>query len=286
VSGDPAGTTVRVLTWNLWWLFGEWDRRRPAIETVLREASPDVCTVQEIWAGDGHHYASVLADLLGMCWAWAPSPCPGRWQRRLGRADVDIGNAILSRWPISETAARHLPAHGERGDEGRTVLFALIDAPHGPIPMFTTQLNSGPDESAVRCAQVRSVAGFVAAHRTGTFPAILAGDFNAQPGSDEIRLMEGHLTAPAVPGLLLIDSWRYADPLDPGHTWDRRNPYVAATMEPGARIDYVFVEPPTSDGLGHILDVRLVGDRPVNGVWPSDHAGIIVDLQAEPRPCP
>ena len=32
-----------------------------------------------------------------------------------------------------------------------------------------------------------------------------------------------------VPGLVLVDAWRYVDPMSPGWASDRRNSYVAAT---------------------------------------------------------
>jgi len=34
----------------------------------------------------------------------------------------------------------------------------------------------------------------------------------------------------------------------------------------------------TSDGRGAVLGARLAGNAPVEGVWPSDHAAVVVDL--------
>ena len=39
---------VRVATWNLWWRFDPWRRRRDAITTVLAHAQPDVCGLDEV----------------------------------------------------------------------------------------------------------------------------------------------------------------------------------------------------------------------------------------------
>lgn len=277
LDGRDADTSIRVVTWNLWWRFGDWQSRLHAIQEVLAEANPDICGLQEVWAVGDVNAAGLIADRLGMHWAWMASPCPDRWQQRLGRQGVDIGNAVLSKWPIADTADARLPA-GDVQDEGRTILFASIRSPAGTVPFFTTQLNSAPGQSAVRCLQVGAVAEFVAARGAGDFPPVLTGDFNAEPGSDEIRLMEGHLTAPAVPGLVLSDAWRYADPPGPGLTWNRANPHVADSLEPSARIDYVFVGLPTSGARGHVRSIRVIGDRPRSGVWPSDHAGVQVTL--------
>jgi endonuclease/exonuclease/phosphatase family metal-dependent hydrolase len=269
---------VRVVTWNLWWRFGPWQRRREAIAAVLAEARPDLCGLQEVWASPSEHLAALLADQLGMHWTWIPSPAPERWQQRIGDPTIQFGNAILSRWPITEHASQSLPA-GAVADDGRTVLFARVQTPTGPVPLFTTQLTSTIGHSVVRCQQVASLCRFVAAHTSLGFPPVVTGDLNAEPDADEVRLLGGYKTAPVVPGLVLVDAWRYADPTAPGWTWDRRNPFVAATGEPSARIDYVLVGLPASSGAGQVRSVRLIGDQPVHGIWPSDHAGVLAELQ-------
>jgi len=268
---------IRVLSWNLWWRFGDWERRFEAIQRVLLAERPDICGLQEVWSTADLNSAQHLADLLGMHYTFFPSPRPERWQERIGESGIDIGHAILSRWPIVRTAHTPLPLAGHK-DDGRTVVFALIDAPVGQIPFFTTQLNSTPGQSAVRVEQVAAVARFITARGASADPVVLTGDFNAPPESDEVRLMEGHLTAPAVPGLLLVDAWRYADPGDHGWTWIPANPHVAAMLEPGARIDYIFVGSPGADLAGHVRSVRRVAAEPVGGVWASDHAGVLAEL--------
>jgi endonuclease/exonuclease/phosphatase family metal-dependent hydrolase len=166
------------------------------------------------------------------------------------------------------------------------VLLAALDTPAGRLPFFTTQLSAFPGRSALRCAQVRRIASFVAAHSPadGLSP-VLTGDLNAPPESDEVRLLEGFLTEPAVPDLLLVDAWRYAAPDDRGITWSRGNPHAAATGEPDARIDYVLVGPPRGAGAVRVTTTRVVGDRPRGGVWPSDHAAVVADLELGAPAC-
>lgn len=67
-----------------------------------------------------------------------------------------------------------------------------------------------------------------------------------------------------------MDAWEYAEPTEPAATWDRANPHVAATFTPSSRVDYIHV--------GHVSAVRRVGAEPVDGVWPSDHAGVVAEL--------
>jgi endonuclease/exonuclease/phosphatase family metal-dependent hydrolase len=270
---------VRVLTWNVWWRFGPWEERREAIRAVLRELRPDVVGLQEVWAGRGENLAEWLADDLRMHCAWAPSRAPEGWQRRTGDPAYDIGNAVLSRWPILNQAVAQLPTADGRPDDGRLALYARLDAPGHQVPFFTTHLSSSLTASTLRCAQVRELARFVAAHREGTaFPAVVTGDFNAWPDSDEIRLLGGYKTAPAAPGLTLFDAWEYADPSQPSATWDAANPYASAHFEPTMRADYIHVAPPGPAGLGHVQSIRRAADKPVANVWPSDHAAVLADL--------
>jgi endonuclease/exonuclease/phosphatase family metal-dependent hydrolase len=72
---------------------------------------------------------------------------------------------------------------------------------------------------------------------------------------------------------------RYAAPGDRGITWSRGNPHAAMIGEPDARIDYVLVGTPRVAGAALVRGARVVGDGPVDGVWPSDHAAVVVDLR-------
>lgn len=263
------------MTWNLWWRFADPDRRGVAILDVLRRERPDVVGLQEVWARDGVNQAERLAAELGMHWTWAPFATAGRWRARVAdEPGTDVGVAVLSRWPVTARAVQALPEPPGRA-EGRVALHTLVDAPSGPLPFFTTHLHSALDGSAVRCAQVRALAGFVARHADG--PAggtrrVVTGDLNADPDSDEVRLLGGHRTAPAAPGMLLVDAWAWAAPDEPSATWDATNPHTAATFPLSARVDYVFV------GWPGVRSVRRAGARPVDGVWPSDHTAVIADL--------
>ena len=189
------------------------------------------------------------------------------------------GIAVLSRWPVRAREHVDLATTSET-DEGRRALYCEVAVPGGSVPFFTTHLNSGLADSASRCEQVVTLAAFVAAQSGSSFPAVVTGDLNAEEDSDEVRRLCGHKTAPAATGLVLVDAWRYADPSGPGWTWDTRNPHVKAQFAPDSRIDYVLVGLPCPSGAGRVLSARRFGAQPVDGVWPSDHAGVAAELQA------
>jgi endonuclease/exonuclease/phosphatase family metal-dependent hydrolase len=267
---------LRVATWNLWWRFGDPDRRRPAILAALRELDADVIALQEVWGSGDEDLASSLADDLGMHAAFGASPDPTTWTSRLEGPPYDLGNAVLARWPVRDAHTEGLPAGMVPGS--RVLLGAVVDTPAGSCPVWSVHLDSSLVGSAGRIEQVRVIARRVVDAPPTDLPPLVLGDFNAQADSDEMRLLEGHLTGPAEPGLLLANVRRWAaDPDEP--TWTPANPYVAPTGSPPTRIDHVLV------GLGRgtvpvrVGTVALFGDGPRDGVWPSDHAGVVVDLE-------
>jgi endonuclease/exonuclease/phosphatase family metal-dependent hydrolase len=273
-SGDAP--MIRIGTWNLWWRFGSWQARYSAILAVLRAAKLDVCGLQEVWTDGPDNLARLLADALGMHWSFSPSPEPERWRARLPESSAGVGNAILARWPIQDVADLALPPGGS-GDRSRTALAGVVDSPYGRVPLATTQLTAAPWDSVARCRQVRALVKFLGRRQREDYPTILVGDLNAEPDSDEVRLLCGHKTAPAASRFVLVDAWRYATDAVPW-TWDRANPHVLATGEPSSRIDYVLIGPPHASHRGHVRSARRIGEKPVAGVWPSDHAGVIAEL--------
>lgn len=78
---------------------------------------------------------------------------------------------------------------------------------------------------------------------------------------------------------MALDLWRYADPADPGWTWDRANPYVLATREPSSRIDHLLAGPNPTGQMPDVAGIRRFGEHAIGGVWASDHAGVVVDLE-------
>ncbi len=266
--GQLVETRLRVLTWNLWWRFGPWEARQPAIEATIRALDPDVVALQEVWDdGETNQAAHLAAALGGYHHVYAA---------RLERDGVRFGNAVLSRWPITTSEWRPLPAPPE-AEELRTVLRADVDGPRGPIQVFCTHLNWRFDHSAVRQDQVRAIARFVKESPARTYPPILCGDFNAPPDADEIRMLTGRSAVPEEK-LVFHDAWEVAG-AGPGDTWSNDNPYAALDLEVSRRIDYVFAGWPKAGGLGHVTACLVEGLRPVDGVVPSDHHAVLAELR-------
>jgi endonuclease/exonuclease/phosphatase family metal-dependent hydrolase len=240
---------------------------------VLAAEAPDLVCLQESWrAAHGSSLAGVLADGLGFHHVDADPPV-----RDSGV--VSIGNAVLSRWPVVAAETMWLPRlDGGRPD--RTLLSVDVDTPVGPVQLYCTHLDWPYDASARRVAQARAIAKRIAGRRgdpASAYPPILAGDMNAVPDADEMRLLTGRSAGPA-PGLVFTDAWEVAGDGGPGVTWSRDNPHCTEPAWPQRRIDYVLVAWPRPRPLGNVSSCRRAGVEPVAGVQPSDHYAVVADL--------
>lgn len=265
-------TRLRVVTWNVWWQFGPWKQRAPAILQALRDLDADVICLQEVWGENGTNFAAQLADDLGYHHVYTPGA---------NMNDVRMGNAILSRWPIlnSEDIALYDQKNAE---EMRVVIHAEIDGPRGVIPVFCTHLNWQQHHSHIRQRQVTDLMQFIdqtcRQNRSWKFPPVICGDFNADPQSEEIRMMTGQTTCP-IDNLVFHDAWHFGTDRGVGYTWNNINPNVAETYEPDRRIDYIFAGWAQPDGFGHVVECQIVGNQMVDGIWPSDHFALLAELR-------
>jgi endonuclease/exonuclease/phosphatase family metal-dependent hydrolase len=120
----------------------------------------------------------------------------------------------------------------------------------------------------------------VAARPRSAVPPILAGDFNAEPESTEIRFMKG-LHAFDARSFYMQDAYEVALAPAPGWTWDVRNSYTAAANEPNRRIDYIFVGWRAEDGTGVVESAAVTcNGAGANGAWPTDHLGVVAEIRS------
>jgi endonuclease/exonuclease/phosphatase family metal-dependent hydrolase len=189
-----------------------------------------------------------------------------------------LGNTVASRWPIAKQEILTLPDDGDA--EARSATLCRIDSPHGPLVFCSTHLNWKLHHGSVRERQVVALSDFVTAHHVkGEFSPIVAGDFNAEPDSDEIRYMTGRHSLGGR-SVYWNDAWIVAGRGD-GTTWSNRNRFARVAWEPERRIDYVFVGYPRAGGRGHVEVCQVVCDDERGGIWPSDHFGVYAELRTE-----
>lgn len=285
---------LRVVCLNIWNRSGPWDARLPLIRAGLRAEAADIVALQEVLcmsgpAGDLSQLDDIVrpdgedANPLYAHRAYAPA-----WTLDAA-AGFTMGNAILSRFPILETHTVLLP--NPIGHETRSLLCALLQTGAGLQPILVTHLDWQFNLSHARCQQVSFMVdcmdGWLRAARdrnpgADLLPAILCGDFNAESDSDEIRFLRGRHALPA-PGTGVLRGVYFNDPVDfchadAGPTFARDNVFAAREREPDRRVDYIFVAPPDRLGRGVPLAVRRCFTQPKDGVFASDHYGVVADI--------
>jgi endonuclease/exonuclease/phosphatase family metal-dependent hydrolase len=225
---------LRVLTYNIH--HGEamdkkFDYQRLA--KLINDLSPDIVALQEVDVGteraSGVDQAALLGKLCKMHHAFGPA---------MPHQGGQYGEAILSRFPIEKVLVHPLPYQFEQ--EPRAALEVRIKpAGIGPIAFVGTHLCHQKVENRVQ--QTQRISRQLS--QPEGCPVILAGDFNARPGSEPMKVL-----------------------LDAG--W-------IDTVAPRSVIDYVLVR---SCDAWKVKEVTVL-DEPVV----SDHDPVLVVLEWQGR---
>ncbi len=213
--------TLTVATFNIHGGFGGGGLNLDDIGREIARMGPDVALLQEVDRGRRRSrrqdQASILASRLGMNVAYDPNS--GR------RSGGTIGNAVLSRFPITSVRRATLPRGGA---EPRGVMRVTVDIENVEVAVFVTHLEH--TSGGVRRRQMRYIAGAV---RREGLPHVLGGDLNATPGSAVLGIARR----------VLRDAWPAAG-------------RGGARTVPRARIDYLMHGPTV-----RALEARVVPSR-------------------------
>lgn len=243
--GLPARAPVRlrVLSYNVHHgegTDGKLDLAR--IARVVKKASPDLVALQEVdqdtERSGGVDQPRRLGELTKMHVAFG-----GNLAFQGGR----YGNVVLSRFPILAKRNEALPNH-DRG-EPRGALRVTIDHPRLEKLYFVATHFDHRRAPESRLASVELLNRLAKRWKR---PTILAGDFNATPGSREIRD--------------LIGSWATATPV--------ALPTVPV-KRPTKQLDYVFYRRPSE---WRVHEVRVLDERVA-----ADHRPVLAVLEARPK---
>lgn len=271
---------VRVLTINVQNDEGD-PRRMKVLNQELRRLDPDVVALQEVLHSDERdQLAELLAntDLHGTHQAQAMGYTPA-FAERYG------GSAVATRWPHRVREVLDLRSAGV-GDLPWCTLAVSVPLPgEGDVLFIAATASWRLDAESARERQAVALTDLDARHRTA-LPSIIAGDFNAGPEAASIRYLSG-LQSLDGRSVRYHDAWAVAG-RGPGYTWtaDNDNGRVAIDQIVGQpehrrRVDYVFVGSWDAHPHAHcrVHAAQLAFDQPVDGVWASDHFGVVADVE-------
>ena len=237
VAEEPS--TLRVLCYNIHYgqgNDGEYNLQRLA--NVIKAAKPDLVALQEVDVGvkrSGRlHEVKILGELTNLKSHFGPT------QHYEGGL---YGNAVLTNLPVEHVLIQPLPyteATPELTTYPRGAISVIVTLPNGERLNFISthfQHNVEPD----RVAEAKAINQLFGGDSMTT---ILAGDMNAVPGAEPIRILE--------------EKWKNA--IDPAAAPS------APSTNPRSRIDYVFYR-------GESL--KMISSEVIAEPMASDHCPVL-----------
>lgn len=269
LESAPPPRQLTVMTLNLLHGFPNFDnidQRTQSVADEITKEHPDFVLLQEAGkAGQTAltpNRAKILADMTGYQWTWRKaSGVPFFFEE---------GPGVLSRWPITQRDGIDLPHKTHLGLAGRVLSSVVATTPLGPIRVASTHLGStdgpSPDklDDSDTADQAKAAYDWLVTQR-GDMPIFLAGDFNSTPDYLAMRFLRGEADYGGERGTL-TDSWLQFNASDPGFTYP--------SDQPTQRIDYIY-SLPGNLGAATVVSCKHVLDAPVDGIYPSDHVGVL-----------
>lgn len=251
---------LKVMTLNLWGFRGHWERRRDRIIAAMQAEELDVLLLQEVAdRGWRLNQAVELASMTGYAMAYAPSQLYLPWPT------VATGLAVLSRFPLNNARSTELSEpsgvlHIGTG-ERRVAQRIELSLDNMTVILYNTHF---PLQAPARVQAARRLWAQVAQEEAVL--VVVGGDFNAAPGEDPIRFLQGNLALDSTRGAL-VDAWSTAG-VGEADTYPAHAPH--------ARIDYIFYQCEPSI---LVQETRVIG-RPPETL--SDHAGVVTTFSISP----
>lgn len=211
-----------------------------AIVKVIKAQDPALVALQEVDVNTGRsgnrNQATEIAQKLGM-------------QVFFGKAidhdGGDYGVAILSKFPISDPKVYRLPTLESTGGEPRVLATVNLKLADGRRMIFGSTHLDAQRDSVNREMQIREINRIAALEK---LPFVIAGDFNAPPGSGVIKTLDQQFS----------------------RTCTQCEPTIPV-INPQKTIDFIAFKP---DGTFKVLSNTVVQEK-----YASDHLPVVAVLQ-------
>lgn len=267
ISRRNDSTTLRLYTHNIWCRHGDWDDRRGVLRDGIRALDPDLITLQETVVLDDVDQVSELLDGYHVA-------------HSRKRSTDGMGISIASRWPIADMTELDLDVTARTAGFPCTTLIATIEAPppFGPLMLVNHFPDFQVDHELERELQT-ALAARAIEHRIAERPShvLLAGDLDAEPEAASLRFLAGRQSLEGL-SVCYRNAWDAVRPADPCRTYVPENP-LAPDDWPFQCIDHIFIRcGPHGGPTLRIAGCDLAFDAPVDGVWASDHIGLVADF--------
>ncbi|MEU1573281.1 endonuclease/exonuclease/phosphatase family protein [Streptomyces collinus] len=243
--------------------------RRAILAEELQRLSPDVLALQEVTRED--------AEVLERS-GWHVLPHP-RWSAE------GVGAVLAARRPFGRTVSDTLEVTERTVHTDWCGVLAAelpLPEPSGTV-LVVHHKPSWPygweRERELQALATARLVESVMAERSLPH-AVLLGDFDATPQAASLRFLQGLQSLDGL-SVCFQDAWSTVHPGEPGPTFSSANPLVRQGDMPEAadrRIDYIMIRCGPHGPTLRITSCRRILAGPVNGVYASDHYGLVADL--------
>lgn len=267
---------VRLLTLNTWGTREDWADREARFRDRFEQLDPDIITLQEtVCTAEIDQARRLLGDAYQIV---------EQRDREPGRASVPAGQGIstASRWPIGRVFEVDLNLTERTGDFACTCLVAEVLAPE-PVGRIWVA-NHFPDyqldherERRLQTVAVARVLEDVVSKSPGH--VIIAGDMDADLGSDSIRFLTGRHVIDDM-SVCYRHAWEAVHPGRALITYAPSNPYQQDPDWPFRGIDHVLVRCAATGPTLLATSCTRVFDLAPDTI--SDHYGLTVDYVLAP----
>lgn len=245
----------------------DWERRRQLLSEMLQRLDADVVALQEVPV----ETTDVVDDLLGTGYHVACFP---------RAAENGVSGALATRWAHRVVEEVDQRTAASCGVNGWATLLVEVDAPigatlvahHKPSWQFGYEFQREQQALAATRAIERHVA--TVAH------VLVLGDFDATPDAASVQFWRGRRSLDGI-SVCYQDAWETARPTEPGFTFSVENPLVRAgesATSLSRRIDYILIRCGMHGPTLQVHSCDRFGDAAVDGMWASDHFGVVADL--------
>jgi endonuclease/exonuclease/phosphatase family metal-dependent hydrolase len=264
------------MTLNLWAQHGEWAKRRRVLQDGMRSIAPDVLTLQETVVDDDYdQVVDVLGDGYNVVHQTMGLVGDGRHH----------GVSIATKWPISAVHEVDLHLTPRTRSYSCGGLVAELDAPPPLGRLLVANHGASWEWWAETERELQAVAMAGAIERlahTDLAPVVIGGDFNAERDAASMRFFSGRQALGGT-SVAYEDCWSSLHAEGGGWTIDPGNPLRRVNephVERGRVSDYLLVRCGVHGPNLLVTNCWLAFTEPVDGVWASDHCGVVADLHA------
>ncbi|WP_247235699.1 endonuclease/exonuclease/phosphatase family protein [Telluribacter sp. SYSU D00476] len=244
---DPvaAKANLKVMTYNIHHCNPPSEKVKidvEAIARVINQEKPDLVALQEVdnyteRSGKELNQARELARLTGM---------KSFFMKALDHQGGEYGVAVLSRLPIVDSVGYLLPRNPELGGEDRAVAAVTVQLPNKKKVIFaSTHLDLKEGNRVTESEQI------VKHFKDAKLPMILAGDFNALPGSATINYFDQYFT----------------------RTCQQNCEPTIPVDKPNRTIDFIMYNPA---GGFKAQSTRVISEK-----YASDHLPVVAELEVK-----